>query len=91
MDPTQTFLVPTHVTFQQIAGETVLLDLASGAYFSLNRVGSRIWQLVLAGASLEDICLTIGAEFDASNADVEGDARALLDSLLTQGLVEACT
>ena len=29
-------------------GEAVLLDLASGTYFGLNPVGSRVWELISA-------------------------------------------
>ena len=31
--------------------ETMLLDLASGKYFSLNAVGGRFWQLIDSGQS----------------------------------------
>lgn len=33
------------VMFQELQGEAVLLSLASGTYFGLDRMGTRIWQL----------------------------------------------
>ena len=34
---------------QELAGETVLLDLASENYFGLDAVGTRVWQLLNEG------------------------------------------
>lgn len=87
MDATQTLAVADHVTFQQVGNETVLLNLASGHYFGLNAVGSRIWQLLANGCARAEICNTIAAEFDAPMADIERDADALLATLLENGLL----
>ena len=42
------------VLFQEVGGETVLLDLASEQYFGLDAVGTRIWQLLGEGADREE-------------------------------------
>jgi hypothetical protein len=87
MDPNRTITVATHVTFQQVGDETVLLNLASGHYFGLNLVGTRIWQLLTEGHARAEICNTIAAEFSAPRADIERDTDALLKSLLENGLI----
>lgn len=87
MDPNQTITVATEVTFQEMGDETVLLNLASGQYFGLNRVGTRIWQLLTEGQTPAGIIDTIAAEFDAPRADVERDTHALLATLNENGLI----
>ena len=44
------------VIARQVGEETVMLDLASGTYFSLDLVGARIWQLLGEGKTLAEIC-----------------------------------
>ena len=45
----QVFTVSKDVLFQEVAGETVLLDLNSESYFGLDEVGTRIWTLLNEG------------------------------------------
>ena len=45
---TDRFHISEEVLSQEVNGETVLLDLEGEAYFGLNEVGTRIWQLLQA-------------------------------------------
>ena len=77
------------VVAREVAGELVLLHLASGLYFGLNSVGSCIWQsLEEEDRSIASLCDVVCSEFDAPRAEVEEDVLALATSLLDQGLVE---
>ena len=87
MDHHQTITVSSHVTFQQVGDETVLLNLASGQYFGLNTVGTRIWQLLTQGHNRSQICQIIATEFSAPMTDIERDTDALLTALLDNGLI----
>jgi hypothetical protein len=42
--------ISKEVLSQELAGETVLLDMASEGYFGLDAVGTRVWQLLQSGA-----------------------------------------
>lgn len=75
------------VVFQEVAGEAVLLDLASETYFGLNPVGTRIWQLIGAGARLQAIRDTLVAEYDADAERIGNDLLALATQLRDSGLV----
>jgi hypothetical protein len=81
--------VSADVVFREIEGEAVLLDLASGRYFGLNAVGTRIWAVLSGGGSVDDAVATIVAEFDAPETQITGDVRALVDELLGRGLLVA--
>ena len=87
MDKT-VFSVSKDVLFQEVSGETVLLDLASEQYFGLDEVGTRVWQLLNEGKSLGGMIEVLLEEYEVEREQLEGDVRALLESLLEAGLVE---
>ena len=82
-----TFTVSKDVLFQEVSGETVLLDLASEQYFGLDEVGTRVWQLLNKGQSLDEIVNALVAEYEVERERLEEDVRALLGSLMEAGLV----
>lgn len=84
----QRFQISEDVIAREVAGEMVLLDLASGLYFGLNPVGSRIWSRLSEGVcSITEICDVIEHEFDASRDQIEGDVVALLRQLSGKDLI----
>ena len=83
-----TFTVSKDVLFQEVSGETVLLDLASEQYFGLDEVGTRVWQLLNEGQSLGAMLDVLLGEYEVERERLETDVRALLDSLIEAGLVE---
>ncbi len=51
----QTFNISEEALFQEVSGETVLLDLVSENYFGLDETGTRVWALLNEGKSVEQI------------------------------------
>jgi len=49
----------------------VLLNLRTKRYFSLNETGTRVWELLVAGRTEEEIVRAMTQEYDV----VEGEAR----------------
>ena len=84
----QTFTVSKDVLFQEVSGETVLLDLASEQYFGLDEVGTRIWVLLNEGQDLDGMVGTLLEEYEVGRDQLEADVRALLASLLEAGLIK---
>ncbi len=77
------------VVAREVAGETVLLNLASGTYFGLNEVGGRIWQIFDEGSvSLAEVAAKLQAEFDVSAAEAEADVLSLACNLHEHGLLQ---
>ena len=62
---------PEVVDTELETGETVLLQLTSKTYFSLNPTGTRIWQGVKRGLTLQVISQQVQTTFavDAEHAD----------------------
>ncbi len=71
-----------------ISGEAVILNLNSGVYFSLNRVGARIWELIQKPRSVHEIQDAILKEFNVEPERCERDVIRLLEQLDTKGLIE---
>ena len=76
------------VAAQVADGEAVLLDIESGEYFSLNPVGSRIWELCDGTRSTAEIVSVICGEFDVAEDVATADAHEILDELQNEKLVE---
>jgi hypothetical protein len=81
-------VIPAQVMSRQVGDETVILDLSSGMYFGLDPVGARIWQLLTEGHQLDAVVTTLLAEYAVPENQVRQDVQALLDELVTRGLVE---
>lgn len=85
---TSTFVRPSaDVIFRELETEAVLLDLASGHYFGLNAVGTRVWRLVENGATVDGVIDGIAEEFDADRAEIARDVVELLTELAARTLV----
>jgi hypothetical protein len=75
------------VAAQVADGEAVLLDIEGGEYFSLNCVGSRIWELCDGTRSTAEIVSVICNEFDVTEDVATADVHELLDELEKEQLV----
>lgn len=83
------FQASDDVVCREVANETVLLDLASGLYFGLNRAGSRAWARLSEGpCSVIDLAKVIECEFDAPYDQIERDVLELVQNLAEKKLVQ---
>jgi hypothetical protein len=65
----------------------IVLDIQHGQMFNLNRVGSRILELIESGSAEPAIVNLISQEFSTSREVVENDVREFIESLRTHKLV----
>ncbi len=79
--------ISKEVVSQEIDGETVLLDMQGELYFSLNEVGTYIWQLLEEHYTPEKIFAKMIDEYDVEAGQLQNDLDDLLDKLLSAGLV----
>jgi hypothetical protein len=87
MNLTDKVSVPPQVVARAVGKETVLLHLASGTYFGLDPVGSRIWQLMEKNNTLAEVCSVMIEEYEVSREELERDVLALLQQLADKQLV----
>jgi hypothetical protein len=75
------------VLFQDLNGEGVLLNLRTGVYFGLDRVGTRFWQLLESHSLVSDLVEAVVAEFDVTAEQCARDLMALTADMQQHGLV----
>jgi len=75
------------VVFQELDGETVLLDMQSGYYYGLDAVSTTIWKKLAAGESLSSIFDALLAEYDVSKEQCRQDMMTFLVQLEQKKLI----
>lgn len=65
----------------------VMMSLAQGKYYGLDRVGSRVWELLARPLSVAEICATLVAEFDVDPDVCDRDVREFLAQLAAERLI----
>ena len=68
--------------------ETVLLDLHSNYYYSLNETGAHIWQGLSQGLTPDAISRQLMAYYTITLAEAEAAVLTLLRDLTTENLVQ---
>ena len=81
------FVISSEAMSQVIGGETVILDLHGEAYFGLNPVGTKIWQLLQDTSRPIEILDSLEQTYDIDRSDLEQDLDELLQQLLDSGLI----
>ena len=69
-------------------GETVLLDLSSGRYYTLNRIGSVIWEHCTGDKTISDIQEVLCERFDVAPERALDDLVSLVNDLIQEGLLQ---
>ena len=75
------------VLVHEEGGDAFLLHVGSGRYFGLNRSGLVIWEALVAGT--DPVAALQERWPDLPPATCEADVAALVEALLTAGLVRA--
>ena len=70
-----------------IEGEAVILSMETKVLRGLNPVGSRVWELIDGGRSMEEIVGVIVKEFEVEPPQAAEDVRSFVQELLDKGLV----
>ncbi|MFA6028554.1 MAG: PqqD family protein [Elusimicrobiota bacterium] len=87
---TDTLWAPAeHVAWRKVREETVLLDVETSEYFSLNPTASRVWELLTERRPAEEIARALSAEYEVPEPQALKDVQALAGSLRKNGLLKA--
>ena len=81
--------VPEHVVLREFPNETVVLNLDSGKYFSLNPPGGRMAHALMGSGSLRAAANELERQFPEAAADtIRGDLLRFCEQLEEKGLIE---
>lgn len=67
--------------------EALIIHLPSGSYYSLNAVGTRVWECLDGTLTVGDVTRIVQGEYDADASLIEAEVIALVDQLAQEGLV----
>jgi Coenzyme PQQ synthesis protein D (PqqD) len=80
----------SEILVRDIEDGAVLVDMASGKCWELNRVGALLWTALSPKRSLRQSCESIAGQFGVPLVQVEEDALRLANDLLSAGLILPC-
>jgi len=81
------FAAAQGIVFAELGDEAVLLNTETGVYFGLDAVGTRIWKLLVEGASEEQIYASLLDDYDVAPDSLREDLAAFMHQLEQRGLI----
>lgn len=78
-----------HVISETVGGETIIVNLARGHYFSLQGSAVEVWQGLERGEAAETIVLELEQRYEAADGEIEAAVRKVLDDFVEAELVVA--
>ena len=79
--PTQKFQLKEDLITSKIGDEVVLMTIENGKYFSINQVGSQIWELIKHPTTAEHVCRELVAKYAVSMEQCLSDTLPFLERL----------
>lgn len=68
-------------------GEAILINLSTGAYYSMAGVGGLVWELIEQGHGLDEIAAAVTARYEVPTDVVRADVERLAGELVREKLV----
>jgi coenzyme PQQ synthesis protein D (PqqD) len=79
--------LPDHVVYRTFVYETVVLNLQSGKYHGLNRVGGRMLEVIEKSETVGDAAEKLATEFGQPIERIEADLSEFCSDLAERGLI----
>ena len=79
---------PRRVVHETIDGETIIIQLETGTYYSLGGSAAGIWELVAKGLTSDEIVDELGHSYDESPERLADAITGLIRELVQEDLVE---
>lgn len=84
----KTFQRQKDVVFTFLDHEIMLFNPQTGQYYSFNKVGAYIWELLSTPISFNELIISLQAKFDVEKDKCEADTKKFLSLLLDKQLIE---
>ena len=81
------FKYSPQAAWRRVENETIILDLNTSVYYSLNDTAAFVWEKLGPGATVPEIAAAMSAEFAVTTEKAAKDAREIVDDLLEQKLL----
>lgn len=76
------------LTWRNVAGELIVLDLDRSVYLAANETGAVLWETLCRGATHDALVALIAERYSVAKADARVDVDDFLARLVAFGLIE---
>lgn len=73
---------------ETLEGETIVIHLDTGSYYSLTGSGAEIWHLLSGSTSVSEICTELSRLHARPESEISGAVESFIADLEREGLVE---
>ena len=80
-----------NVVHETIDGETILLDLNTGNYFSLDGPGAIIWEYITENGEWKNVIEILSSGNEGQEDEIENSVVAFVEGLITENLLVKAT
>ena len=86
----QKLSIPENTLSQELHGEVVILNIELESYYSLNPVGSKVWQLLTSTENVKGAIEELLQIYLVDEATLHHDVTLLAEELVAEELLIAC-
>jgi len=72
----------------EVDRSVVMMSVEQGMYYGLEGVGPRVWSLLAAPRSMDELCSTLLEEYDVSPEDCRVEVQRFVSEMVEAGLVK---
>lgn len=72
----------------EIGGEAIMMSIEKGAYFGLNPVATRIWDLIEQPKNVAELIQTITDEYEVSAEQAADDVQGFVADMIERGIAQ---
>jgi hypothetical protein len=83
----QHFAISSELMHETIEGETIMINGATGNYYSLDPIASEVWQGIEFGAPVAEIVAFLVERYGAARVEVESELLRFVQELEQEGLI----
>jgi len=87
LTPRHRFRVPEGIAARVIDGEAIIINLTTGIYYSMDRVGGSIWAMLEDGHSLGQIAEAVIDRYEVSSEQAQDDLERVTAELVRENLI----
>lgn len=82
------YTIPSTILLQVVDDEVLLFNSATGFFFSLNEIGTVMWEVVNENTTMIDTYRELLEIYDISDEQLQIDLSAFIKALFDNGLLE---
>lgn len=76
-----------NIIAKDLQGETVLLNMKNGDYFTLNNMGTKVYDHICQGMTIKQITESLFEEYEVGYDQLRNDVLTLVDELRKKDIV----